>query len=230
LSREVQSMFGRIAERYDLTNDVLSLGIHRAWRKVAVRFVGVSEGERVLDLCTGTGDQAFALAQQVGRSGWVAGLDFVPRMLELAQLKDRGRVPVLQIPFIQGDATSLPFGDEQFDLVTISFGIRNVDDPLLCLQEILRVLRPGGRVMVLEFGRPQAPIFGRIYELYSKFVMPILGGVLTGDRSAYEYLPKTAAAFPDGFDFIELLRQANFRCLRFKPLMSGLAYVYSANR
>ena len=232
MSREVQGMFAKIARRYDLANDVLSLGIHRWWRDRAVRSADIKVGQRVLDLCTGTGDQAFALARVVGQSGMVAGLDFVPDMLALAEQKSATRLNGngAHPHFLQGDASVLPFRSELFDAVTISFGIRNVDDPLACLKEIYRVLRPGGRVMVLEFGRPRAPGFAQIYNLYSRYVMPQLGGALTGNRAAYEYLPRTAKAFPDGFDFLELLRRANFQCLEFKPLLSGLAYIYCAQR
>ena len=190
MSREVQQMFARIAGRYDLANDVLSLGIHRFWRRQAVKLSGIGRGAEVLDLCAGTGDQSFSLADTVGREGSVIGLDFVMPMLTLAAAKNGrfserkvGRAPVT---FLQGDAMTLPFADGAFDLVTISFGIRNVDSPVKCLQEIYRVLRPGGRVMVLEFGRPQISWLRYCYDLYSRWIMPTLGGLLSGDRSAYE--------------------------------------------
>lgn len=239
-------MFSRIAARYDLANDVLSAGIHRRWRRAAVRLGQIPAGARVLDLCTGTGDQSAILAEAVGRQGLVIGLDFVLPMLRIAakkyvslaavDLTDNtaekrvGATDRASIAFVNGDALALPFADQTFDVATISFGIRNVDNPLNCLVEINRVLRPGGRLIVLEFGRPELIGLRELYRLYGKWVMPNLGGFLTRDRSAYEYLPRTAAAFPDAFDFLELMRRANFKCLRFKRFMSGIAFAYFAER
>lgn len=228
MSEAVQRMFAGIARRYDLTNDVLSFGTHRLWRKQLLARAALPPRGRVLDLCTGTGDLAFAAASAVGGRGSVVGVDFVRPMLELAKLKSRRRAG--NVAFLQGDAMALPFASASFDAVTVSFGIRNVDDPVACLQGINRVLRPGGKVVVLEFGRPRLPLFAQLYRLYSKYVMPLIGGLLTGDRAAYRYLPETASRFPDGQDFIELLRQADFSCSRVLPFMSGLAYGYIAER
>ncbi len=234
MSREVQQMFSRIAGRYDLANDVLSMGIHRLWRKQAVKLSGVRAGARVLDLCTGTGDQSFILAKHVGSAGVVIGLDFVMPMLSIASHKQRTSADLLangaSISFVHGDAMRLPFDNSVFDVVTISFGIRNVGSAVGCLMEINRVLKPGGRLMVLEFGRPQVGSFNWIYSLYGKWLMPRLGGFVTKDRAAYEYLPKTAAVFPDGFDFLELMRLANFKCLQFRAFLTGVAFAYTGDR
>ena len=128
--------------------------------------------------------------------------------------------------FVQGDAQSLPFDDNSFDYATIGFGIRNVDSPLAALNEIRRVLKPNGKVAILEFGQPTLPGFSLAYRLYSRYLIPIIGGVLTGNRSAYEYLPKTSATFPAGAKFLQLMAEAKFYGLRFVPLFGGVAYIY----
>ena len=222
MSDAVYQMFRRVAARYDLANDVLSLGLHRLWRGIAVRQGGVAPGWRVLDLCSGTGDFSREIWGAVGANGEVIAADFVMEMLSRAKAK-RG---LSTTPQVRADAMRLPFQDSSFDAVTVGFGIRNVDEPVSALCEINRILRPGGHVIVLEFGRPTLPGFAGLYRFYSKFVMPTVGGFLTGSRQAYEYLPETAARFPDGPEFVELLQRARFQCAVVRPLMSGLAYIY----
>ncbi|HSN68991.1 MAG TPA: ubiquinone/menaquinone biosynthesis methyltransferase, partial [Thermoanaerobaculia bacterium] len=179
----VRAMFGSIAHRYDRANTVLSGGVHHVWRRRLVRWSGARAGERVLDCATGTGDLAIAFARAVGPSGSVVGTDFSAEMLAPAPAKaERARVIVR---FEQADVTALPYPDSSFDVASIAFGIRNVADRVAGLREMARVVRPGGRVMVLEFGQPSAPGFRPLYNLYSRKVLPIIGGVLTGNRRAY---------------------------------------------
>lgn len=225
MSEKVHSMFASIARRYDVANDVLSLGVHRLWRKKAVALAKVQKGERVLDLCTGTGDFAFELAKTVGENGSVVALDFVSEMLELAKEK-QVKFGLPNISFVQGDACSLPFTDGEFSAATIGFGIRNVDLVETCLSEIRRVLKPEGRAVILEFGKPRLPIFSAIYRFYSKHLMPTIGGLLTGNKEAYVYLPETSAAFPDRGEFLELMLKAGFEECRFVSLFGGIAYIY----
>ncbi|MCB0358451.1 MAG: bifunctional demethylmenaquinone methyltransferase/2-methoxy-6-polyprenyl-1,4-benzoquinol methylase UbiE [Bdellovibrionales bacterium] len=225
----VQEMFSAIAERYDRANDVLSFGAHRVWRRQAVQFAGAAPGESVLDVCTGTGDLAFAFARAVGASGTVAGVDFVPNMIKLAVDKRSQFGPAdarSEVSFAVGDALQLPFEDQMFDIVSVAFGIRNVDDVDRCLREMHRVLRPGGRVLVVEFGRPTLPGFSALYRWYSREVLPRIGGALTGNREAYEYLPRTSRVFPDGADFQKLMADAGFSDLRLRRFFSGVAYAY----
>jgi demethylmenaquinone methyltransferase/2-methoxy-6-polyprenyl-1,4-benzoquinol methylase len=224
MSTEVRQMFSAIATRYDVTNEVMSFGVHRLWRRAAVRYSGAKEGDRVLDCATGTGDLALAFKRKVGASGQVVGTDFCPEMLQSAPAK--ASEAGLVVDFQVADALALPFPDASFDVASISFGIRNVDDPVKCLREMARVVRPGGRVVVLEFGQPRG-FFGALFRFYAKTIMPAIGGLLSGNRAAYEYLPRTAAAFPSGEQFVALMEQAGvFQTRVAHPLTFGTSYVY----
>ena len=218
-------MFASIARRYDAANSVLSFGLHVRWRRRAVRLSGVRAGERVLDCATGTGDLALDFKRAVGPSGEVVGTDFCEEMLLPAPAKAR-RLG-LPVRFEVADVLSLPYPDRSFDVASIAFGIRNVDDPLRCLRELARVVKPGGRVVVLEFGQPRGT-FGALYRIYSRVVMPLVGGLVTGNRAAYEYLPRTAAAFPSAGKFVELMGEAAcFAKVEATPLTFGTAFVYT---
>ena len=224
MSAEVRQMFASIAGRYDATNELLSLGVHRGWRKKAVRLAGAVPGARVIDCATGTGDLALAFKRAVGPSGEVVGTDFCAEMLETAPAK--AQAAGLAVSFSVADALALPYPDGRFDIASIAFGIRNVDDPLACLRELGRVVVPGGRVVVLEFGQPGGA-FGALFRAYSRGVMPVVGGLMTGNRRAYEYLPRTAAAFPSGERFLALMREAGvFAQVSATRLTLGTAYVY----
>jgi demethylmenaquinone methyltransferase/2-methoxy-6-polyprenyl-1,4-benzoquinol methylase len=217
----IRPMFASIARRYDRANTVLSGGVHHLWRRKAVRAAAVKEGDRVLDCATGTGDLAIAFRKATGPSGRVIGTDFVPEMLELA------RVKAPNIEFQVADVTRLPFEDASFDIASISFGIRNVNDPGRGIAEMARVVRSGGRVIVLELGQPRDRFFGALYELYTRHVMPRLGGALTGEREAYSYLQTSAGRFPCGDDFVALMREsADFASIESIPLTFGVAYLY----
>ena len=223
---EVREMFTRIAPAYDRTNTLLSAGLHHLWRRRAVKAAQVVRGQRVLDCATGTGDLALAFQRRVGADTPVTGLDFCAAMLDVARRKALKADSPAQ--FVQGDATALDFADNSFDAASIAFGIRNVEDPLLCLQEMARVVRPGGHVVVLEFGQPTAPGFSWLYRLYSRFVMPWIGFLSTGNRQAYEYLPETAAAFPMGDQFLALMRETGMYAeCHATPLTFGIAYIYT---
>ncbi|MFZ5440144.1 MAG: bifunctional demethylmenaquinone methyltransferase/2-methoxy-6-polyprenyl-1,4-benzoquinol methylase UbiE [Myxococcota bacterium] len=224
MSEQVHQMFSQIAPKYDATNDVLSMGVHRLWRRVAVRLSGAKAGDAVLDCATGTGDLALAFKRAVGPSGSVLGTDFNADMLSFAPKKaqDAG----LEVKFEVADAMKLPYEDARFNVASISFGIRNVDDPKVCVGELARVVKPGGRVVVLEFGQPGG-LFGAFFRFYAKHVMPLLGQLLTGSRAAYEYLPRTMAAFPAGERFVAMMNDSDrYAKAEAHPLLWGLAYVY----
>ena len=220
---EVRRMFASVAPRYDRANHLLSLGIDHWWRRAAVKLAGVGPGSRVLDVCAGTGDLAVALAKTGAR---VVGSDFCPEMLAGAAPK---RVRGEELPWLAADAMQLPFADASFDAVTVAFGIRNVADPVVALRDMARVTRPGGRVVVLEFARPRWPLVGRAYLFYFRRVLPTLGGWITGERSAYEYLPNSVMAFPERDDFLQLMRRAGLESPRYRILTGGIAALYHAD-
>ncbi len=224
MSTEVRMMFSSIARRYDVTNEVLSFGIHRLWRRTAVRLSGAAPGQAVLDCATGTGDLALAFKRKVGPEGRVVGTDFCPEMLEPAPAK--AAKEGLELTWEVADAMALPYAADTFDVASISFGIRNVDDPVQCLRDMARVVKPGGRVIVVEFGQPRG-LFGALFRFYSKVLMPAIGSLITGNRAAYEYLPRTAAAFPAGDNFLALMDQTGaYQSRKAHPLTFGTAYVY----
>jgi demethylmenaquinone methyltransferase/2-methoxy-6-polyprenyl-1,4-benzoquinol methylase len=214
----IQSMFASISTRYDRANTILSGGVHHLWRRRAVRMAKVKPGDRVLDCATGTGDLAIAFHKAGAK---VIGTDFVPEMLELARAKTR------EIEFEVADVTRLPYADATFDVASISFGIRNVKEPGKGITEMARVVKPGGRVLVLEFGQPRNRFFSAIYDVYTRRVLPKLGGLVTGKKDAYEYLQKSAGRFPCGDDFVRIMREAaDFESIDYVPLTFGVAYLY----
>ncbi|MCC5908538.1 MAG: bifunctional demethylmenaquinone methyltransferase/2-methoxy-6-polyprenyl-1,4-benzoquinol methylase UbiE [Balneolaceae bacterium] len=224
MSEKVKSMFADIADDYDRINGILSFGVHNAWRKKTVFESGAKPGDRVLDCATGTGDLAIEFKQTVGHEGYVLGTDFCKEMIEHAP--DKADKMKLVVDFEVADAMNLPYEDNSFDIASIAFGIRNVDDPLVCLKEMSRVVKPGGRVVVLEFGQPKGIV--RIpFKIYSKHVMPAIGGFLSGNREAYTYLPETSAKFPAGDKFLDLMKEAGtFSKEKGVSLTGGIAYVY----
>jgi demethylmenaquinone methyltransferase/2-methoxy-6-polyprenyl-1,4-benzoquinol methylase len=225
MSDQVRQMFSDIAPRYDLANSVLSMGTHQGWRRAAVKASAAQSGAKVLDCATGTGDLAIAFKRTVGGGGRVVGTDFCAEMLLHAPQKAAREG--LEIQFELADAQALPYSDDSFDVCSIAFGIRNVDDPVKCLREMARVVRQGGRVVVLEFGQP-AGFFGALFRIYSTFVLPWLGGVISGRPAAYKYLDRTASKFPSGNAFTELMQQAGvFATIQDRPLTFGTVHVYT---
>lgn len=218
-------MFDQVAPGYDSANQVLSLGVHHRWRRRIVRESKAAEGMSVLDCATGTGDLAFAFKRAVGNQGQVIGLDFSPQMIQLAKVKpDSSRFP---IEFMIGDVLALPFPDSRFDIASIAFGIRNVDEPVAGLREMARVVRSGGRVAVLEFGQPDGPLISRLYRWYSSRVIPTIGGWITGTPSSYRYLTKSSAAFPAGDRFVELMKDTgSFSSIAVTSMTFKVAYIY----
>lgn len=224
MSEKVRSMFADIANDYDRINGVLSFGVHHVWRKKAVKESGARLGQSVLDCATGTGDLAIEFKKAVGTPGKVLGTDFCAPMIEPAPGKAQKHG--LDIQFEVADAMDLPYADHTFDISSISFGIRNVDEPVVALREMARVVKPGGRVVVLEFGQPNG-LLKFPYNLYSQHIMPAVGGWLSGNREAYTYLPRTSAQFPAGDKFLALMDEAGvFESTKAFKLTGGIAYVY----
>jgi len=220
----IRSMFSKVAANYDKGNNILSMGVHHLWRKKLVSYSGAKTGDAVLDCATGTGDLAIEFKKKVG-VGAVIGTDFCAEMLIPAPAKAHQHG--LDIKFEQADVTKLQYQDNSFDISSISFGIRNVSDPVQALREMARVTKPGGKVMVLEFGQVQIPVFGPLYNFYSMNILPKLGGLVTGQKDAYEYLQKSSAAFPCRENFVELMKESgSFSKMEYISLTGGIAYIY----
>ncbi len=217
-------MFASIADRYDMVNSVLSMGTHYRWRKKTVKLSGAEPGMDVLDCATGTGDLALDFKKVVGEDGRVLGTDFCKEMIEPGPPKAKRKN--LDVKFEVADAMDLPYDDDSFDISSIAFGIRNVDDPSTALKEMARVVKPGGKVVVLEFGQAYG-VMKYPFNFYSKYVIPKVGGWLTGNPDAYTYLPETSAKFPAGSRFTSLMADTGaFSAQSYYPLTSGVAYVY----
>jgi len=225
--KAVNSMFARIAARYDVANHLLSGGVDFLWRQVLVRAVHDARPAAVLDLATGSGDVAFALADGLPAAVRVTGMDFCQPMLDEAVKKQAASPRWTGIEFKQGDGMALPLPDRAFDAVTISFGLRNMADRHKALSEMRRVLRPGGRLFVLEFSQPFW-WFRPFYYAYLKFILPVVAGVVTGDRSAYEYLCGSIELFPGREGISAEIRRAGFRSVKATPLTFGIVALHEA--
>jgi demethylmenaquinone methyltransferase / 2-methoxy-6-polyprenyl-1,4-benzoquinol methylase len=229
-AESVRAMFSRIARRYDLLNHLLSANVDRRWRRLVAERVAAHagrEGARVLDVACGTGDLALTISERAGRAE-VAGLDFCRPMLDVARRKaeERGRA----IPFVEGDALALPFADESFDAVTVAFGLRNLASVERGLSELFRVAKPGGVVCVLEFSRPVVPVLRELFGFYFTRVLPRLGGIVSGSRGAYEYLPDSVSRFPDQARLAGLMRAAGFERVGYENLTGGIAALHTGVR
>jgi demethylmenaquinone methyltransferase/2-methoxy-6-polyprenyl-1,4-benzoquinol methylase len=223
----IQNLFGSISTRYDQANDVITMGLAHRWRKKLVKWSGVQAGQRVLDCATGTGDLALEFKRVVGESGEVVGSDFCQPMLDMAPQKALAQA--LKVEFLWGDVTQLQFPDHQFDVTSIAYGIRNVRDPILAITEMARVTRSKGLVMILETGEPRLPILGWAMRIYFRYIVPKLGGWVTGKKSAYEYLNQSSNKFPCRQDFVDILLATGvFSNVEFKTLMLGASYIYKA--
>ena len=222
----VQDMFSQIAPRYDFMNHLLSLGTDVYWRWRTVRKVRPVGEAPILDLCTGTGDLALAFGRATRGKTPIVGADFCQPMLEIGRVKAQ-RVGAGQITFVEADAQRLPFPDDEFQIVSVAFGLRNVTDTDRGLREMVRVCRPGGRVAVLEFSMPRWQPFRYFYGLYFRHVLPRIGQLLARNRrDAYNYLPESVGEFPSGEALAQRMRAAGAREVHYYPLTLGVATLY----
>ena len=223
---KIKNMFGKVAGRYDLANQVLSLGIHHLWKRKLVRDSGAKAGDKVLDCATGTGDLAIQFKKVVGVLGEVTGTDFCIEMLGPAPKKASKKN--LEIKFEVADVMDLPYKENTFDISSISFGIRNVQNPKKALQEMARVTKPGGQVIILEFGQMKWPVISSLYNFYSEKLLPKVGGFVTGQREAYEYLQVSSKNFPCREQFLDLMTSTGaFTEQSYTTLSGGIAYIYN---
>jgi demethylmenaquinone methyltransferase/2-methoxy-6-polyprenyl-1,4-benzoquinol methylase len=227
---EVWKMFDRVARRYDLLNRLLSLGIDRSWRKKMARFLPPEKDLHVLDLATGTADQLLFLFDQTDRVKSGVGMDLAEKMLDIGRRKadDRGLSKAISLK--TGDAMDIPAENNQFDAVTISFGIRNMTNVDKALGEMRRVLKPGGRVLVLEFSLPVNSLVRKVHLVYLRHFLPRIGRWVSGDPYAYRYLNETIETFPHGEAFCRLLKDAGFVNTRAHPLTFGIASIYYGDK
>lgn len=227
----VREMFGRIAPRYDLLNHLLSLDIDKLWRRrVARQFSALLQNPeaRVLDLCCGTGDLALAFRRKAPAGAEIVGSDFVPEMLVRA--REKADALGARITFVEADALALPFSDEHFDLVSCSFGFRNLANYENGLREIFRVLKPGGAAAILEFAEPRGMIFGGLYRFYFRRVLPRLGALISGNASAYRYLPTSVGKFPSPEALQALFERCGYTDVRFARWTGGIVTLHVARK
>lgn len=213
----VRDLFAGIAPRYDLINDLQSFGLHRLWKRRLFRLAGVRTGDRVLDVCCGTGDVAFRFAVS---GADVVGIDFSGPMLGVA--RDRSAASGLPVGFVQGDALHLPFPDAQFDVATVSYGLRNLSDVEGGLREMHRVAKPGGRLLVLDFGKPRQPLLRAGYFAYLQFVVPIFGRCLCRDAAAYSYILESLRNYPAQEGIASMMKGLGCRQIRVCNLLGGV--------
>jgi demethylmenaquinone methyltransferase / 2-methoxy-6-polyprenyl-1,4-benzoquinol methylase len=225
-AERVRSVFASVAGKYDVMNDLMSLGVHRLWKHFTLSLTGLRPGMRALDVAGGTGDLAAGLLRQVGKSGHVVLSDVNPAMLDIGRdrLLDRGWAS--NVECIVADAERLPFDDNSFDCVTIGFGLRNVTDKAAALASMHRVLKPGGQLLVLEFSTPVAPGLKPLYDVYSFQILPRLGKLVAGDADSYRYLAESIRMHPDQETLLEMLRTAGFSQARYHNLSGGIVAVH----
>ncbi|PID73687.1 MAG: bifunctional demethylmenaquinone methyltransferase/2-methoxy-6-polyprenyl-1,4-benzoquinol methylase UbiE [Desulfobacterales bacterium] len=226
----IRTQFDAVADRYDFMNTLLSGGIHHLWKRTAIRWLAPKPGDRILDLCGGTGDLALSAARITGTPSSVVLCDINRNMMNAGRRKPAGRELRRRLSWIQGDAEALPFADNSLDAAMAGFGIRNLTDMDAGLAEIHRVLRPGGVFVCLEFSRPATPVFAALYDLYSFYLMPVLGGLITGSRSAYTYLPESIRLFPDPPALADRLHAAGFRDVDWIRLTDGIAALHRGRK
>ncbi|PJE26689.1 Ubiquinone/menaquinone biosynthesis C-methyltransferase UbiE [Pseudooceanicola marinus] len=222
----VQGIFGSVASKYDVMNDAMSLGIHRIWKDAMMDWLAPRPGQRLLDVAGGTGDISFKFLSRAG-SGHATVLDLTEPMLVEGRKRAEAASMAESLDWVVGDAMALPFDDNTFDVYTISFGIRNVTRPQDALNEAYRVLKPGGRLMVLEFSQIPTPALQWAYDRYSFNLIPPMGQVIAGDRDSYQYLVESIRRFPDQETFLGMVRTAGFDNAKYRNLSMGIACLHS---
>ena len=226
---EVREMFDNIAPKYDLLNHTLSMSIDRVWRRRVVGEVRRAKPGRILDVATGTGDLAIALARRI-RDVQVLGVDLSEQMLAVARRKIEARGLDGRIVLDRGDAERLAVADASVDVATVAFGVRNFGDLGAGLRELARTIKPGGKVVILEFSRPRNRVFRALYEFYSCKILPRIGGLVSRDKRAYEYLPASVGEFPAPEEFMAMMARAGFRNCRARSQSFGIAQIYIGER
>jgi len=222
----VADVFHSVASKYDLMNDLMSFGVHRLWKRYTIEMSGVRSGNKVLDIAGGTGDLTYAFSKRVGADGKVVLADINESMLKVGRdrLADRGVTGNLEV--VQANAESLPFADNEFDVVTIAFGLRNVTHKETAISEMLRVLKPGGRLLVLEFSKPRNELLSKAYDLYSFKALPLIGKLVTQDADSYQYLAESIRKHPDQETLKAMMTEAGFQRVTYHNLTGGVVALH----
>ena len=225
---QVARMFDNISHRYDFLNHLLSMGIDKGWRKKAIKLLEPLKPKVLLDVATGTGD--FAIQALTLQPDQVVGIDISEGMLAMGRKKLIDRKLAEKVTLKYGDSENIPFEENKFDAVTVAFGVRNFENLEKGLSEILRVIKPGGMIVVLEFSRPRTFPFRQVYSFYFKFILPKIGRFISSDKAAYTYLPASVEAFPDGQDFLQRLEKVGFKNTKCRTLTFGISSIYTARK
>jgi demethylmenaquinone methyltransferase / 2-methoxy-6-polyprenyl-1,4-benzoquinol methylase len=222
----VAGVFHSVADKYDVMNDLMSFGIHRLWKKATVDLCNIRKGQKILDLAGGTGDLTAKFSRLVGEQGRVILADINDSMLKVGRSKLRDKGLINNIDYVQANAEALPFADNYFDCITISFGLRNVTDKQKALASMHRVLKPGGRLLVLEFSKPQHALLNKAYDLYSFHVLPVMGKVIANDADSYRYLAESIRMHPDQEKLRQMMLNAGFNDVKYYNMTGGIVALH----
>ncbi|RKS85141.1 2-octaprenyl-6-methoxy-1,4-benzoquinone methylase /demethylmenaquinone methyltransferase [Orbus hercynius] len=224
--KRVADVFHSVADKYDMMNDLMSFGIHRIWKKITMEYCGVVRGQTVLDLAGGTGDLTAKFSQLVGDDGLVVLADINESMLRVGRDKLRDKGLFKNIEYVQANAEELPFADNIFDCITIAFGLRNVTNKDKALRSMWRVLKPGGRLLILEFSKPEYKLLSKAYDLYSFTMLPLMGKLVANDSDSYRYLAESIRMHPDQLKLKQMMEEAGFRDAQFHNMTGGIVALH----
>lgn len=225
--KRVADVFHSVADKYDVMNDLMSFGIHRFWKKITIEYSSVRKGQKVLDLAGGTGDLTAKFSKLIGDEGLVVLADINESMLKVGRDKLRDKGLFKNIEYVQANAEELPFTDNYFDCITISFGLRNVTDKEKALRSMWRVLKPGGRLLILEFSKPQYQILNKAYDLYSFSVLPLMGKIVANDANSYRYLAESIRMHPDQKTLKKMMEDAGFVDVKYHNMTGGIVALHT---
>ncbi|MBV8801596.1 MAG: bifunctional demethylmenaquinone methyltransferase/2-methoxy-6-polyprenyl-1,4-benzoquinol methylase UbiE [Gammaproteobacteria bacterium] len=225
-ANRVADVFHSVASKYDLMNDVMSVGLHRLWKRFTIAESAVCPGQKILDIAGGTGDLAQAFSKKVGMNGYVVLADINEKMLHQGRERLIDKGVVANISYVQADAEKLPFPDNYFDCITIAFGLRNVTDKACALRSMYRVLKPGGRLLILEFSKPIMPLLNTLYDTYSFKIIPKLGAWITGDEASYQYLVESIRMHPDQITLQNMMLDCEFEDVVYHNLTGGVVALH----
>lgn len=224
--KRVADVFHSVADKYDVMNDLMSFGIHRIWKKITIEYSGVRQGQKILDLAGGTGDLTAKFSQLVGNDGLVVLADINESMLHIGRDKLRDKGLFKNIEYVQANAEMLPFVDNTFDCITISFGLRNVTNKDAALKSMWRVLKPGGRLLILEFSQPEYKLLSKAYDLYSFTMLPLMGKLVANDADSYRYLAESIRMHPNQITLKKMMEDAGFRDVQYHNMTGGIVALH----